>query len=149
MENPGCSAVGSAPALGAGCRGFESRHSDQIQHHLLAAHASSVDGVWFRPHNDATDGKNPAKRRIIPLHLRKQSGCIGMTEPTGGVVYVYRDCCSNESGDSPIHCRHAQYRNGRIFHAEIPQGELCWHRRNCLILRRLQGERRDCRTNID
>ena len=26
---PGCSAVGSAPALGAGCRGFESLHSDQ------------------------------------------------------------------------------------------------------------------------
>ena len=25
----GCSAVGSAPALGAGCRGFESLHSDQ------------------------------------------------------------------------------------------------------------------------
>ena len=25
----GCSAVGSAPALGAGCREFESRHSDQ------------------------------------------------------------------------------------------------------------------------
>ena len=25
----GCSAAGSAPALGAGCRGFESRHSDQ------------------------------------------------------------------------------------------------------------------------
>ena len=26
----GCSAVGSAPALGAGCRRFESCHSDQI-----------------------------------------------------------------------------------------------------------------------
>ena len=26
---PGCSAVGSAPALGAGCREFESPHSDQ------------------------------------------------------------------------------------------------------------------------
>ena len=26
----GCSAAGSAPALGAGCRGFESRHSDHI-----------------------------------------------------------------------------------------------------------------------
>ena len=25
----GCSAVGSAPALGAGCRGFKSLHSDQ------------------------------------------------------------------------------------------------------------------------
>ncbi len=28
-EAPGCSAVGSAPALGAGCRVFESPHSDQ------------------------------------------------------------------------------------------------------------------------
>ena len=27
----GCSAVGSAPALGAGCRVFESPHSDQIK----------------------------------------------------------------------------------------------------------------------
>ena len=27
----GCSAVGSAPALGAGCRGFESLHSDQCR----------------------------------------------------------------------------------------------------------------------
>ena len=27
----GCSAVGSAPALGAGCRGFESLHSDHIR----------------------------------------------------------------------------------------------------------------------
>ena len=29
MNQTGCSAVGSAPALGAGCRGFESLHSDQ------------------------------------------------------------------------------------------------------------------------
>ena len=28
-EISGCSAVGSAPALGAGCRAFESPHSDQ------------------------------------------------------------------------------------------------------------------------
>ena len=27
----GCSAVGSAPHLGCGCRGFESRHSDQSE----------------------------------------------------------------------------------------------------------------------
>ena len=30
----GCSAVGSAPALGAGCRRFESCHSDQMKHRL-------------------------------------------------------------------------------------------------------------------
>ncbi len=29
-EKSGCSAVGSAPALGAGCRGFESLHSDHV-----------------------------------------------------------------------------------------------------------------------
>ena len=29
IKTPGCSAVGSAPALGAGCRRFESCHSDQ------------------------------------------------------------------------------------------------------------------------
>ena len=28
---PGCSAVGSAPALGAGCRGFKSLHSDHSE----------------------------------------------------------------------------------------------------------------------
>ena len=31
----GCSAVGSAPALGAGCREFESPHSDQISTMVL------------------------------------------------------------------------------------------------------------------
>ena len=36
----GCSAVGSAPALGAGCREFESRHSDQKSRFRLC-------GVWI------------------------------------------------------------------------------------------------------
>ena len=40
----GCSAVGSAPALGAGCRRFESCHSDhdgvtrKMSHHFFSIH---------------------------------------------------------------------------------------------------------------
>ena len=53
----GCSAVGSAPALGAGCRRFESCHSDQkfqglyvlgiFTYYLLPLHSSLKKSLEF------------------------------------------------------------------------------------------------------
>ena len=44
---PGCCAVGSAPALGAGGREFESRHSDMNKTHGLTLQNSSFRGFFF------------------------------------------------------------------------------------------------------
>ena len=50
VDKSGCSAVGSAPALGAGCRRFESCHSDQYGR--VAQLVSSIGlisrGSWVR-----------------------------------------------------------------------------------------------------
>ncbi len=47
IVNSGCSAVGSAPALGAGCREFESLHSDHIYGSIaqLGEHLPYKQGV--------------------------------------------------------------------------------------------------------
>ena len=57
---PGCSAIGSAPALGAGCRGFESLHSDQNFDRKRIS--SSTFGHFLRcfKHFTATYSKNAA-----------------------------------------------------------------------------------------
>ena len=68
----GCSAVGSAPALGAGCREFESRHSDhKIRGELLLS--SYFMHEWRRLENlnaarvsAAADGSTEANLNFCP-----------------------------------------------------------------------------------
>ena len=60
---PEISAVGSAPALGAGCRGFESRISDQI----VTCHAGIAQLVEQRTRNAWVAGSNPASSSISTL----------------------------------------------------------------------------------
>ena len=43
----GCCAVGSAPALGAGGREFESRHSDQDKSHDTAQKIATVSWLYL------------------------------------------------------------------------------------------------------
>ena len=50
LKTTRCSAVGSAPALGAGCREFESRHSDQKMQEWLNAVPAFF--FWKRDSND-------------------------------------------------------------------------------------------------
>ena len=50
---PRCSAVGSAPALGAGCREFESRHLDQKRTVIV------IRLPFFSTKSVLADGINP------------------------------------------------------------------------------------------
>ena len=64
---PGCSAVGSAPALGAGCRGFESLHSDQIGTRMTAEKLSVHAGFPFY-----TYLINPKRNRLNRLKTARK-----------------------------------------------------------------------------
>ena len=57
-EKPGCSAVGSAPALGAGCRGFESLHSDQKPVPPVGGAGFSFGIIGIRRGSEPTAAKN-------------------------------------------------------------------------------------------
>gem|GEM_PF-1723452 len=69
----GCSAVGSAPALGAGCRGFESLHSDQKK-------SDDPCGQWTSFFSDVRDS-NPERVRSVKKTIRRivfsDEGCGG------------------------------------------------------------------------
>ena len=75
---PRCSAVGSAPALGAGCREFESRHLDQKTEMAFAISVFCIQGVRLEELNSTVrwtvdcrrlDGSNT----IILLPTGKQN----------------------------------------------------------------------------
>ena len=68
----GCSAVGSAPALGAGCRGFESRHSDQnaINRFCGLWHFLFVLEVGFEKLNATRTSVAAASSMAAILYLR-------------------------------------------------------------------------------
>ena len=64
-ERTGCSAVGSAPALGAGCRRFKSCHSD----HVVADYVSFATTFLLKSHR-LTHAVAPPFPQKVPLRLR-------------------------------------------------------------------------------
>ena len=122
----GCCAVGSAPALGAGGREFESRHSDHKKSHDKALEIAFISWLYLLhiglkmagkcDRNATNSGKTCFVRQCAPLFCMPRPisyGCImGYPRPCYGLGAV--------SNTDPIHKGMNQIHN--------PDTKKCQHR---------------------